>query len=78
MTNSKTRKPNFTPANFDQFQIGGDSQDGAVLAARDALYQQAKANHPERWSGTTRNWEKNNVVWLNPARQTDKNLKQAA
>ena len=25
-------------------------QDGAVLAARDALYQQAKANHPERWS----------------------------
>lgn len=53
-------------------------QDGAVLAARDALYQQAKANHPERWSGATRNWEKNNVVWLNPTRQTDKNLKQAA
>jgi putative transposase len=49
-------------------------EDGAVLQARDALYQQAKAKHPARWSGPTRNWEKTPVVWLNQERQKDKDL----
>jgi putative transposase len=46
----------------------------AVLEARDALYQEAKAKHPARWSGPTRNWEKTHVVWLNQERQKDKDL----
>lgn len=40
--------------------------DVAVLQARKALYEQAKANKPERWSGATRNWERPDTVWLNP------------
>lgn len=40
--------------------------DAAVLAHRQAVYAAAKARHPERWSGDTRNWELPQVVWLNP------------
>jgi hypothetical protein len=29
-------------------------EDGALLAARHDLYQQARARHPQRWSGRTR------------------------
>ena len=45
---------------------GGEDQ--AILQARKAVYEQARAKHPERWSGATRNWRRKNVVWLNPAR----------
>ena len=38
----------------------------AILAQRDALYAQAKARHPERWSANTRNWSPVGPVWLNP------------
>lgn len=31
-------------------------RDAALLARRHDVYQQAKATHPERWSGQTRNW----------------------
>jgi hypothetical protein len=31
-------------------------QDHPVLAARHALYRQAREAHPRRWSGRTRNW----------------------
>lgn len=40
--------------------------DVALLAKRDRLYQIAKAANPQRWSGTTRNWEPVKEVWLNP------------
>jgi putative transposase len=40
--------------------------DIALLAQRRALYEAAKAQRPERWSGTTRNWEPVGEVWLNP------------
>ena len=30
-------------------------EDVAILAARHALYQEAKTRHPRRWSGSTRN-----------------------
>ncbi|MDO8864280.1 integrase core domain-containing protein, partial [Haliea sp. E1-2-M8] len=44
-------------------------RDTAVLAARHAVYQQAKARHPERWRGrATRNWERIDSVTLNPER----------
>jgi len=39
----------------------------AVLAQREALYTQAKAMHPERWSGATRDWTPPGAVTLNPA-----------
>ena len=43
-------------------------QDKAILAARHALYAQAKQRNPARWSGTTRDWSHIGVVTLNPER----------
>ena len=43
-------------------------EDVALLAARDALYLQARARHPSRWSGNTRNWRPVGPVALNPER----------
>ena len=39
-----------------------------MLAARHALYQQARQSNPRRWSGPTRNWTPIAVVTLNPER----------
>lgn len=44
-----------------------DGQEGAVLARRHQLYQAARQQHPERWSGDTRNWTPVATVHLNPA-----------
>ena len=41
-------------------------EDIDLLAQRHALYQAARAQHPERWSGSTRNWEPATRVLLNP------------
>ena len=38
----------------------------AILAARHATYEAARQRHPERWTGTSRNWSAPNVVRLNP------------
>ena len=51
--------------------------DQQVLARRHALYQQARARNPGRWSGNTRNWERIGVVMLNPDREQSPQ-KQAA
>lgn len=40
-----------------------------LLQQRKALYEETKAKHPERWSGSTRNWDRTNEVWLNPAKE---------
>jgi putative transposase len=45
-------------------------QDGPVLAARHALYQQARESNPRRWSGQTRNWSPVGAVTLNPERDS--------
>ena len=37
-----------------------------ILAQRKAVYEAAKAAHPQRWSGSARNWEPVGEVWLNP------------
>ncbi|ERJ10932.1 Putative transposase protein [Haloplasma contractile SSD-17B] len=37
-----------------------------VLKRRQQVYEQAKKKHPERWSRGTRNWEIEDIVWLNP------------
>jgi transposase InsO family protein len=41
-------------------------QDGALLAARRAVYEQARLRHPARWSRQIRNWTPIGTVWLNP------------
>jgi putative transposase len=45
-------------------------QDGPVLAARHAVYQDARQRNPQRWSGPTRNWTPVGVVTLNPERDS--------
>jgi transposase InsO family protein len=45
-------------------------QDGRMLAARHAVYQDARERNPQRWSGQTRNWTPVGVVTLNPERDT--------
>lgn len=37
-----------------------------ILEERRTVYQQAKAKHPERWSGAIRNFDLPEEVWLNP------------
>ena len=43
--------------------------DRALLDKRADVYEAAKQKHPERWSGTTRNWQPIHVVHLNPDQQ---------
>jgi len=43
-------------------------RDRALLMKREVTYAIAKARHPERWSGNTRNWQPEGRVWLNPDR----------
>lgn len=40
------------------------------LAQRDKTYALARAKHPERWTGATRNWEPILIVTLNPERDS--------
>lgn len=40
--------------------------DNALLSKRSSVYEAAKARHPERWSGATRNWQPIHTVHLNP------------
>ena len=43
-------------------------EDEAILCQRERLYANAREQHPARWSGTTRNWERQSTVLLNPGR----------
>jgi len=45
-----------------------NDEDQAILAQRKAIYEQAKAANPRRWSGSTRDWSPTGSVWLNPER----------
>jgi transposase InsO family protein len=44
--------------------------DHAILAARHALYTEARELKPARWSGNTRNWTPIGAVTLNPERDS--------
>ena len=44
-------------------------QADSLLAHRTALYEAARASKPERWSGPIRNWDLDDVVYLNPERK---------
>lgn len=48
-------------------------EETAILAKRTAVYAEAKARHPERWSGEIRNWEPVQEVWLNPEKSVTTN-----
>lgn len=41
-------------------------EDKTLLAQRHAVYEAARARHPQRWSGKTRNWNPVETVYLNP------------
>lgn len=45
------------------------SADTALLAMRRAVYEAARARHPNRWSGELRNWTRIDVVHLSPERK---------
>ncbi len=49
-------------------------EDKAILAARHALYAQARQRNPARWSGNTRDWSPVGVVTLNPEREAVINM----
>jgi hypothetical protein len=51
-------------------------QDAALLAKRVHVYETAKARHPQRWSGPTRNWQPVQVVHLNPDQQKSNSQRQ--
>ncbi|SFI41832.1 putative transposase, partial [Tindallia magadiensis] len=40
----------------------------AILSKRKETYEKAKAKHPERWAGKTRDWCLPEKVWLNPVK----------
>jgi putative transposase len=40
--------------------------DENLLVKRKAVYEAARTRHPQRWSGTTRNWQRIQAVHLNP------------
>lgn len=42
--------------------------DKDILGKRKNIFELAKEQHPERWSGKTRKWEHQAEVWLNPVR----------
>lgn len=43
-----------------------NGEEEQLLAQRHRVYEAAKARHPERWSGDTRNWSPASAVHLNP------------
>ena len=55
-------------------------EDLAILKRRKRVYEDAKKQNPERWSGDTRNWDHESLVKLNPVNEQPQNkaMKQAA
>lgn len=50
--------------------------DVTLLNRRVAVYEAAKAKHPQRWSGATRNWQPVLVVHLNPEKPATEAIKK--
>ncbi len=53
-------------------------KDRAILAKRHSVYEQARSQRPERWSGNTRNWSMVNKVFLNPLQRKKQSDKKEA
>jgi putative transposase len=50
-------------------------EDSGILEQRNALYVAAKARRPNRWSRSTRDWQPEEVVYLNPNKSAKMELK---
>jgi len=44
-------------------------EDSDLLGQRKAVYERARQQNPQRWSGKTRNWNPVEEVWLNPPKE---------
>ncbi len=55
-----------------------DGSDRAILAKRVALYEEAKAKNPNRWTKEIRDWSHVETVVLNPALNTNEAASEAA
>ena len=53
-------------------------RDVNILARREQVYRDARAQHPQRWSGNIRNWTPTGDVHLNPQTDTTKTRKNKA
>ena len=50
-----------------------------ILQRRHAVYEKAKSQNRNRWSGTTRSWDYIDHVWLNPPKgKSDEDAQIAA
>jgi putative transposase len=52
--------------------------DEEILRRRHVVYTEAKARHPYRWSKETRNWTPVTVVYLNPAKEPNRDCQRRA
>jgi putative transposase len=50
-------------------------EDIAILQQRKTLYAVAKTQRPERWSGSTRDWHPEKIVYFNPNKSTQREVK---
>ncbi len=50
-----------------------DGRGATVLERRKQVYEAAKERHPERWTGTARDWNLKDEVWLKPERISQRN-----
>ena len=46
-------------------------EDKQILENRKRVYELAKARRPERWTRSTRDWTRQDKVWLNPERSNE-------
>ena len=51
-------------------------EDHGLLKQREAVYEAARQQNPERWSGSTRNWNPVIEVWLNPPKHNQAKERQ--
>lgn len=62
-----------SPLNFVTPEDRYYGRDKAILAARHRIYQRARKQNPQRWSGETRDWSPAAAVVLNPHQVIDSN-----
>jgi len=55
-----------------------EGSDLAILERRKAVYERARRRHPERWTGTCRDWSPIEIVELNPGREKRGERKEEA
>ncbi len=46
-------------------------KDIEILEKRKEVYEKARQEHPERWSGEIRTWDYSDTEWLNPRQETE-------